>query len=193
MNKNICVSGNSMFKNLLFSIICILFFASCEKSEFIADFNQTNNRIWIGEDFLSVPLEEWQVKDGRLECVGNQKNKRVNLLTTFLNGKGDVKVEMNLGLNKMGEISGRAGISLGLSDETDHSIKSLCFYGTGTDVGINTDGYIFIEQSRKNLPTEFDYEEIKLEVNASGKDENCEISLIVTDRNGKSVSLQKSD
>jgi len=55
----------------LLSGICIMFllaaaFSCTKKTEFQAHFDNTHDRIWVGKDFWSIPLEDWKVEDGNL-------------------------------------------------------------------------------------------------------------------------------
>ena len=84
------------------------------------------DKVWSGENFWAVPLEDWCIKNKRLECIGNRENMRVNLLTTTFDEKGNAAVSMQMGLIQKTDTEGKAGLSIGLKDETDNSIK-LCW------------------------------------------------------------------
>ena len=80
------------------------------ETSFQANFDQTHDRIWPGEDFWTIPLEEWRVQDGRLECTGTLANMRANIITRGLSGEGDLKLSATIGvLKKNGEVGSTAG------------------------------------------------------------------------------------
>ncbi|MGC9355943.1 MAG: hypothetical protein ACP5D9_19005, partial [Mariniphaga sp.] len=106
-------------KSLTLSIFIILAaFTSCtKKAEFSANFDDTHDRIWVGKDFWSVPLEEWKVENGQLHCVGTVPQSRVNLLTQVLSpGTGDFEASVKISLKEKGNVPGSAGLLVGLYD-----------------------------------------------------------------------------
>ena len=51
---------------IFFFLLVIFIAVSCNvnKNSFTADFDNTNDRVWVGKDFWSIPLEDWKVEDG---------------------------------------------------------------------------------------------------------------------------------
>lgn len=160
---------------------------------FVADFDDVNDRIWIGEDFWSIPLEDWKVENGRLECVGDRPNMRVNIISRQLAKQGDLEISVDLGLLNADNNPGSAGFALGLKDNTDNSVKSVCYFGKGLNVGIHTDGYIYVEEQQVALPKEFSLDAVNMKISLAGEAEHLVLSLVVKDLNGKEVHLQKED
>jgi hypothetical protein len=164
-----------------------------ESSKFEANFDDLNDRIWIGEDFWSIPLEDWKVKDGRLECVGDRPNMRVNIISRKLAEKGDLEININLGLLSDDEAPGSAGFALGLKDNTDNSVKSLCYFGKGLNVGIHTAGYLYAGDHKEPLPEGFSLASFKMHVTVKGHADNLVLSMLVTDINGNEARLLRDD
>ena len=98
---------------ILFFILLVIATSCTKQNEFIADFNNTNDRIWVGKDFWSIPLEDWKVEDGRLFCVGGIADSRVNLLTQVISpDAGEFEVSAKIMLSDKGNVPGSAGFHL---------------------------------------------------------------------------------
>jgi len=85
-------------------VIFLLYLTSCtKKSEFSANFDNTHDRVWVGKDLWSIPLEDWKVENGRLYCVGTVPQSRVNLFAqALLPRAGDFEASVKISLNKEG-------------------------------------------------------------------------------------------
>lgn len=81
--------------------VFVLSFTSYNKNpEFSASFDNTHDRVWVGKDFWSVPLEDWKVENGQLHCVGTVPQSRVNLLTWVISpGTGDFEASVTVSGN----------------------------------------------------------------------------------------------
>ena len=40
-----------------------------KQNAFQSDWKNQNDRIWIGPEYWANPMEDWQLKEGRLECT----------------------------------------------------------------------------------------------------------------------------
>ena len=77
--KTILIKSYKRYISLLIAIIALATFSCSNKNrKRTFDFNSTNDRIWVGEDFWNIPLENWQVKNGRMECDGIAINAILN-------------------------------------------------------------------------------------------------------------------
>ena len=184
-----------MKNRILYTLLTIFLLAgafSCsalQQESFTADFD-SGDRVWIGKDYWAVPMEDWQVKDGRLECTGERENMRVNLLTAVLNDRAEsFSTSVRLGLLKEGELRGYAGFSIGLWDDVDSSAKSLCYFGQGISAGIASDRSLFIEQIAASLPEEFDLSEVVLTLEGIPGDDGYTLTLNATDKNNLTGSV----
>ncbi len=185
---------------VFFSLVTIIFsglLLSCHTSEreislLSYNFDKIDNRVWIGEDFFAMPLEDWQVKDGRLESVGVQKNARVNLLRPWLINKGELDLSARIGIMDKDAKNGSVGFELGLQDSTDNDIRSLCFYGRGIKVGIDVTGYLFIDDKTIDLPDNFSLHDFNFSIEAAKKTTSFELSIEVQDENNRTAKLTDS-
>jgi len=170
------------FSTLGIAALLLLTITSCtQKPEFLANFNNTHDRVWVGKDFWSVPLEDWKVENGQLRCVGTVPHSRVNLLTHVLSpGAGEFQASVKIRLTKEGNVPGSAGLLVGLHDEEDSDVRALCYFGEGIQAGVSLQGFAFLNNERAELPEDFDFSEVSITV--SGNDNR--LSMKVADKNG---------
>lgn len=178
----------------IFGLILIATFfvaTSCTKQKgFLADFNTTNDRIWVGKDFWSIPLEDWKVEDGKLFCVGGISDSRVHLLTHVLApDAGDFQVSTKIMLNEKGNVPGSAGLIIGAYDDEDSSAKAACYFGKGIKAGVSLNGYAFIKDKKLDLPKEFDYSEFIVSVSGN----NNKLKMNISDKNGAKIKELSCD
>lgn len=187
MQEEIKIFINMKFQSLLVFALSLIALGSCAKeNKFSANFDNTQNRIWIGKEFWSIPLEDWEIEDGKMQCIGSVPHSRVNILTHILSeGVGEFEASVKVGLIKENNVPGSAGFLLGIYDEEDDDVKSLCYFGKGIPAGISVKGFAFLKDQRVDLPENFDFSEVTISV--SGNDRRLEMK--VSDKNGKSPEL----
>ncbi len=171
-----------MKAQVVISLLYLLTITSCtNQSSYFNDFNSTNDRIWIGKDFWSIPLENWKVENGKLHCAGNVPQARVNLLTHVLSpDAGDFEASVIISLSSEGSIPGSAGFLIGLTDEEDADVRAACYFGKGIPAGVSVKGYAFLMDKKIDLPDKFNFDEFNITV--KGNDQR--IKMEVTDKNG---------
>jgi alkaline phosphatase D len=179
---------------LLLLLITLLSCSRIIKSvEYKSNFNETQDRVWIGRDFWAIPLEDWQIKNGRLECVGNRDNMRINLLTTVLGKEqGDFYISFRAGILEKSETTGSAGVRIGVFDAEDPDVRAACYFGRGIDMGISTEGHLFIENRKHPLPENFDLNDIFFQITGKIHGKTYELELKATDINKKTTSFVTS-
>ncbi len=158
-------------------IIIALIYSCTEENKFSTTFDNTNDRIWIGKDFWSIPLEDWKIADGKLYCIGNIPNSRVNLLTHVLSSEsGNFKVSVNIGLTEKGDSPGTAGLLLGVYDQEDPDVRAACYFGKGISAGISLKGFAFLNNEKEELPEGFDFNDFNITVEGDNNHLNMEIA-----------------
>ncbi|MCD4768813.1 MAG: alkaline phosphatase D family protein [Bacteroidales bacterium] len=118
-----------------------------ESGKFTDSFANGINRTWIGSDYWANRLQDWQLDEGRVECITSQPNRSVIVLTCRLGSNdGNFAVSARLGLltdsipqNDMNWIGFRLGAKGQYGDYRDDAI-----YGKGLNIGITTAGRLFI-------------------------------------------------
>ncbi|GEO07098.1 hypothetical protein AAE02nite_47620 [Adhaeribacter aerolatus] len=167
------------------------------QSDFRDDFAGTNDRVWIGEKYWAIPMEDWQIKGGRLEFTGQQKMARVNLLTSVIqSGTGEFTLTVEAGLlaEKTNSAKpGTAGFSVGITDELDPDVKAACYYGKGINAGVSTQGNLFIGEQTTILPKNFDYAAFTLNLKGNRSGNTTKLILFCRDKSGKSAQLTATE
>ena len=164
---------------------------SCNRTtEYDTDFNNTNDRIWIGKDFWSIPIEDWKINGGRIESTGEIPESRVMMLThSLVPAGGSFRMSVRAGLLEKGESPGSAGFLIGMDDEVDHSVKSVCYFGKGIRAGVSLEGYAFLKDKRLSLPEDFNWDAFTMTV----KGDHDKLSLEVKDAGGNSPGMLTCD
>ena len=174
-------------KNIvLFLLIILTFSCNTDKNSFTADFDNTNDRVWIGKDFWSVPLEDWKVEDGKLYCAGSIPEARANLLTHLLSpDEGEFRISVKIMLEEKGNVPGSAGLLIGMYDKEDPDVRAACYFGGGIKAGVSLNGFVFLNGEKTELPKEFDYSEFQISVEGN----NMALKMMVADKNKITASI----
>ena len=172
---------------LTISLATFLLATSCTKqNQFSANFDNTNNRIWVGKDFWSIPLEDWKVEDGKLFCTGKVPNSRVNLLTHVISPEaGDFEVSAKIMLTEKSDVPGSAGFLIGAHDNEDPDVRAACYFGGGIKAGISLSGFAFLKDEKVDLPEGFDFSEFSISVTGN----NSLLNMTITDKNSVQSEL----
>lgn len=89
-------------------------------------------------------------------------------------------VSVLVGLTSRGDEPGSAGLLVGIHDDEDPSVQSVCYFGSGVNAGVSLQGFAFVKDERVDLPEGFDYSEFRISI--EGNDSH--LTMKVTDRNG---------
>ena len=118
-----------------------------ESTEFTSHWPEGVHRTWIGPEFWANRLQDWQLNNGRIECLTSETNRNINLLTWRLGEEeGEFSMKVTTGLitgtlprNDKNWLGFRIGAKGQFQDYRDDAI-----YGKGLNVGITTGGDLFI-------------------------------------------------
>ena len=176
--------------------------------EFHSSWESEPDRIWIGADFWANRLQDWQLKDGRLECVAkkNQPMRTVHLLTHRLDAESDdfeitVKLGPILSAGKPIDSQSERGFLLGAGEgKIDFRAAALVHQwagpGAGIFVGVDGAGNPFLRDfSRKpntNSTQSIDAapEEVTLRVSAKMEGDRA-VLKVVAGENGMETELPR--
>ena len=153
--KSLCTMKNIIKYSFSFGTIVglfvVVFLTSCSMNKdehvFSESFPEGITRVWIGPQYWANRLQDWQVNQGRLECVTAQPNRNVNVLTWRLKKEaGDFVITFKTGLlspelagDRMSWVGLKIGARGNFNDYRDDAI-----YGKGLNAGITTAGELFI-------------------------------------------------
>lgn len=153
------------------------------------DFDTINDRIWIGEEIWSVPLEDWRVNKGRIEFTGEGQQSTCSVLPYVL-AKGDdsFTIKVQMGLIEKGDTEGASGLLVGSTALEEEDVRAAVYFGRGINTGIHTSGYAFIGQTTKKLPEDFDFDSFQLDLSGEKSPEGFVLSLQVIDKDNNTVT-----
>jgi hypothetical protein len=175
--------------SVLAVIVMVTYSCRHQPVEVIYDFDLVNDRIWIGEDFYAVPLEEWCINDGRIEFTGEGQQATCAFLPYLIGSNGKpFRISMEMGLLDRGSNNGSAGLIIGSQAPEDDDIRAAIFFGSGINAGIHTDGYAFIGQYTKKIPAEFELTHFILVLTGAKNAEGFILRLNVLDTEGNSIT-----
>jgi len=110
------------------------------------------HRPWVGPDYWANRLQDWQIQNGRIECIRAAQNKpmrTLHLLThRVTEDEGELNISVDLGT--IGETSpdSAAGVLIGAGANLDYRAAALVHHGWGPDagifIGLNANGQVFI-------------------------------------------------
>ena len=174
---NICLFIGILLAGLL---------TGCQKHHQVSyTFDNIPDRIWPGEDFWTIPLEGWHVKNGRIECKSNIQQAKFSVLPHVLaEGNRGFNVTFDMGLLEKGNHDGSAGVIIGSEALEENDVRAAVYFGQGIDMGVHTEGYAFIEQNTRQLPADFDFGSFKIDVSGSHSSGDYVIVMNVLDVSG---------
>ncbi len=131
--------------------IAVLSLIGCSQkqnaNQFRSDWPEDIHRTWIGPQYWSNPLQDWELNEGRLTCLTSDLNRNVALLTYEITDRpGDLAVSVTLGLDNPRETehkNGWGGFRIGARGRF-HDYRDGALYGKGIDAGVTTKGSLFI-------------------------------------------------
>ena len=183
---------NSAFALLI--LFLLVNYCSCQTEKNGAEwtFDAINDRVWVGEEFYTVPLEDWRVKNERVECTGQNANMRMNFLTHSLKDNGDFEISIDSGILQSGATKGSVGFLVGLQDETDNDYRSVVYHGKGIKAGLNLDGFLFIDSTVTKLPPDLNLDNFSMQLSGRSNDESLALSLKILDENGTTITVTRN-
>ncbi len=189
-------------KNSIVSSMTFIFFvllSSCDDAlKFQSDFETSEARTWIGPEYWANPLQDWQVQNGELECLVSKKNRNVHVLTKKIDTiKGNLEMQVHLQVFNS-ETSDKGanwvGFSIGSKGEFN-DYRDSAIFGKGLNVGITTNGNLFIDElpENDNLNTNIQkilQEGVDLKVIVFSKENEYELTLSVIETKTNKVISQ---
>lgn len=144
-------------------------------------------RIWLGTDYWANRIQDWQINDGKIECLASNWNRNISLLTYRLGeemGSFQMSVDAKI-LNQTASSRNWVGFRLA-SKGKFNDYRDDAIYGVGLNAGITTNGELFIGDIPvkyiKNAEGVSPYlkEGVTLNLTAEPQGENYRIEISVT-------------
>jgi len=189
------LSKNLTTKYILALSLIILSSLCCSISnnnDFISEVPENITRIWLGPEYWTNPLQDWQLNEGRIECLTSGGDRNVYLLSHELTDRpGTVKMSVIFG--KLGNYNetlneGWVGFKIGVRGEFK-DYRNSAVRGDGFRLGLTTDGVLFIgklETSAKKI--EAPLQNLRLDFSAQPEGEKYQVTLSCFDVKNKLLS-----
>jgi len=144
-------------KNLLLFFILAFLSMNCDNQTtstvFSENWDNISTRHWLGEHLWANRLQDWQVKDGRIECLNASpklKMRTVHLLSHRLGGQeGAFEMSAETGALTTIQSDAATGFLIGAGKELNVLGASLVMQNTGKGaglfLGINGEGQLFLK------------------------------------------------
>ena len=145
----------------------------------------TPTRVWIGSEYWANPMQDWQLNNGRMECITSGGDRNVFLLTHEMDSiSGDLKTQVTIGSLEETLSEGWVGFKIGVKGEFE-DYRDSAVRGEGLSVGITDEGSLFIGSLNPEAPSiKLDQSSITLVLSAIPDDNtNYQIKLEVFNEN----------
>jgi len=145
------LAGSVIWKKVLVMVVIWLVGASLSlplvADEFELRLPSDLERSWPGPDFFACNFEDWQVKDGALHCLTPAINRYVYFLSGEIEGQaGRFEASFIARVNSSPSrprLRNYLGFRLGIKGK-DGDYRQAAVSGQGIDLGLSTDGLLFI-------------------------------------------------
>ena len=134
----------------MIAVVPILFLCCTQtpkSSEFQSNWIHNVERIWPGPEYWTNRLQDWRIKDGRLECLIGAEDRNVHILTRQLGPRsGGLEMSVRLGVSGGSDSENAddwAGFRIGAKGRFN-DYRDSAIYGKGLNAGIRSDGRLFI-------------------------------------------------
>jgi hypothetical protein len=109
-----------------------------------ADWGQSHDRVWIGAEYWSNPMEDWRIVDGAVECQSFAGGRNVHWITRQItNPTAGFEMSVIMRRVETKRADGGAGFLLGVKSELNEH-RSNAFANNGVPCGLRA-GYLFID------------------------------------------------
>ncbi len=120
------------------------------ETEQIDQWDKTHDRVWIGGEFWTNPMEDWRINDGWVQCQTTAGNRSIHSVTRQLTDTG-AGFAMSVELSESAPIknNGGAGFRIGVRSDLNE-YRSNCFAKNGINAG-GVGNQLLLGRGRKAL------------------------------------------
>ena len=157
------------------------------ESKRIEKWDRTNDRVWIGGEFWSNPMEDWRVKDGWVQCQTTAGNRSIHSVTWQLtDAKSPFVMSVELSQSAPIKNDGGAGFRIGIRSDLNE-YRSNCFAKNGVNAGVVGKNLV-LGKASKPLSVNPERSHVILTLEGSPRGNNCVLVLLAHDvSNGKEL------
>ncbi len=165
---------------------------------FASAWGHAPDRVWIGPEYWTNPLQDWRLAGGRVECTNVAADRSVHLLTRAV-GRGAGTVQMSVRIGRLsGTLAGgkgSAGFRVGMQGQFSDYRNALT-QRKGLDAGVTAQGGPFIGDmhAAKAGEAPLDRESVELRLLVESKGDACTVTLAAHDAaDGKELAKVAKD
>lgn len=155
---------NVFFRSALWCAFALQLFSCRPNDSQVPQFSSLwpkTQRTFLGPDYWTNRLQDWQINNGRIECLVSSPNRNVYLLTKTLTPDTAIaEMRVRLGfLSPLENPTGQSwvGFRLGIKGKFD-DYRDNAVYGTGLNMGVTALGELFIgDPSTATASSPLDY------------------------------------
>lgn len=138
-------------KNLTLALIFLVSSPiSFAQNSYQSKWQEMPNMTWTGEELWANRLQDWNIKDGKMECIITGKNRSVSLLTHQISDASKAfEMKAKFSIHNF-ETEGLVGFRLASKGPND-DYRSAAVYGKGINVGLSNKGELVIHD-QKSMP-----------------------------------------
>ena len=159
---------------------------SAEGAKPVGHWNNTHNRVWLGEDFWANPMEDWRIVDGAAECQTAGGDRNIHLVThQITNSEGSFTMAVRAGQVEVRRRDGGVCFRIGVRSDLNE-YRSNCFAKGGVDAGL-VDGQLVLGRKTQKLTRPTNLKDIRLVL--SGKPNGDRYALTLTAKSSDSDEM----
>jgi len=161
------------------------------EAERIEHWYRNHDRVWIGGEFWSNPMEDWRIHDGWVQCQTTAGNRSIHSVTRQLTNP-NLPFVMSVELSHAAPIEndGGAGFRLGVQSDLNE-YRSNCFAKNGLDAGL-VKGALVLGQTSSPLSAKPTKAHVVLTLQGEPLGSKCALTLSAHDGvNGKQLGSVK--
>ena len=99
---------------------------------------------WVGPEYWGNRLQDWQIRDGQVQCNLSDQNRTLHCLTHQLSeASAPFETQITVNFQNRSGKQNYAGFRIGAKGPFD-DYRSAAVFGEGLDVGVTTQGRLFI-------------------------------------------------
>lgn len=175
--------------SFLISVLVLSTLLGCKEQEriysFESNFDGVSSRTWIGPEYWANPMQDWQLENDRIACLVSNENRNVHHLTRQLGSqKGAFQMQVSLGVLNTDPFVYKNWIGFSIGARGDFGdYRNHAVFGKGLNIGIGTNGSLFIGEPNKNNTNKTVIEALKkgvdfrIEGKPNGKNYKIDVSV----------------
>ncbi|MBN1395761.1 MAG: alkaline phosphatase D family protein [Pirellulales bacterium] len=127
-------------------------------AEYVGSFPADAERVWIGPEYWARPMQDWRLRQGRIECVSGGQGRAVYLLNTQLDdAPSPFHISVRLGKlapKSTDQTKGWAGFRIGIRGAVNEYRHNVRHGRTGVEAGVDAQGRLFIGKYHSDRTSE---------------------------------------